>query len=745
MRRMADTMRRFLLILALLTASLSAGAQSVPPRPAVLVADNVFITPDRTLVAQGNVEAFQGEVRIRARAIRYNQRNGGLEIDGPIVLQEGDETLILADAAQLDAELRNGLLTGARLILNQQLQLAAQQIDRVDGRYNQLYKTAVTSCKICEDGEAPLWQIRAKRVVHDQLEQQLYFDQAQFRIRDVPVFYLPRLRLPDPTLKRSTGFLAPSIRTTSQLGTGLKVPYFIKIGDHRDLTLTPYISSATRTLELRYRQAFRTGRIQFDGAITRDDQRPDDTRGYLFGVGNFDLKRDYKLYFQLETTRDRSYLTEYGYASNDRLRADLTTGARTNISEYGYSERDRLRSELTISRVRRDEYVRASLYNFETLRDDEDNATQPNLVLDGAYERRFFPKAIGGELRFALHLHGHRRDSNTEIDGPDADLIVDGRDVMRLHGEVDWLRRATFNNGLVADLRLGVSLNAFNIVQDATVAQNHSDITPHAALALRYPMTRRNGQGVVHTLEPVAQIGWTGSDRLAIPNDESTRVEFDEGNLLALSRFPQRDRRERGVVGAIGLNWARFDPTGWDANLTLGQVIRKEADVAFSSTSGLTGTSSDYLLAGQLKSQAGLALTGRGLFDDQLKFAKAELRGEWRFERGRLGGSYVWLDENAAEQRPQAVSEITLDGSYDLNRHWTASADYRYDTAASRAATAGLGLTFNNECVTIGMSVRRRYSSSTSVEPSTDFGFNVGLRGFSANTGTEKYIRSCGK
>ena len=107
-----------------------------------------------------------------------------------------------------------------------------------------------------------------------------------FLIRNVPVFYLPRLRLPDPTLDRATGFLTPSIRTTSQLGTGLKIPYFIKIGDHKDLTLTPYLSSRTRTLELRYRQAFARGRIEFNGAVTRDDERPDSTRGYVFGYGN---------------------------------------------------------------------------------------------------------------------------------------------------------------------------------------------------------------------------------------------------------------------------------------------------------------------------------------------------------------------------------------------------------------------------------------------------------------------------
>jgi LPS-assembly protein len=708
---------RYLLAILFVLMPLGLLAQE-PPKPAVLVADQVFITNDRTLVAQGNVEAFQGTTRLRARTIRYNGADGSLQIEGPIVLQEGDDTIILADAAQLDGDLRNGILTGARLILNQQLQLAAVQIDRVDGRYSQLYKTAVTSCKICNNGEAPLWQIRAKRVVHDQLEQQLYFDEAQFRIKNVPVFYLPRLRLPDPTLKRASGFLSPSFRTTSQLGTGLKVPYFIKIGDHRDLTITPYLSSRTRTIELRYRQAFTRGRIELNAAVTRDDERPGETRGYLFGHGSFELERDYRLFFNIEATGDRSYL-----------------------NDYGYSFKDRLKSELTVERARRDEYVRGSLINYETLRDGEVNDNQPTLVLNGTWEKRMFPQQLGGEVRFRLDAHSHRRGSDVDTDA-DLDGVVDGRDVARINGQVEWLRRWTYANGLVLDARAGATFDLFDITQDATVAQNHSDLAGFAAVALRYPMVRQRGS-VTQVLEPVVQLGITGGNRLSIPNDESTRVEFDEGNLLALSRFPRPDRRERKAVAAFGVSWARFDAQGWDGHLTFGQVLREKADVAFSDTSGLQGTASDFLLAGQIKTQNGVTLTGRGIFDDKFKFAKAELRGDWRFARGRFGGSYVWLDSDVVEDRPQAISEFTLDGDYKINQHWTASADWRYDVADDRAATAALGLTYNNECVSVNLSVRRRYSTSTSVEPSTNIGFNVGLRGFSANNGTERYVRSC--
>ncbi len=652
--------------------------------------------------------------------MRYRQDDGRLIIEGPITLTQGEQTLIFADAGELDADMRNGILTGARLILNRQLQIAAAQVDRVEGRYDQLSKASVTSCKVCEDGRAPLWQIRARRVIHDRLEQQLYFDEAQFRILDVPVFYLPRLRLPGPGLARASGFLVPKVRTTSQLGTGLKIPYFIKLGDHRDLTVTPYLSAVTRTLELRYRQAYRRGRIDVNAAVTRDDQRPDKTRGYLFARGNFDLERDYRLSFAIQTTTDRGYITE-----------------------YGYSDQDRLESNISVSRARRDQFVRGTFYNFESLRADDINDNLPTVVLDGEYERRFFPEALGGELRLRLEAHTHRRTSDLDFDGPDADLVTDGRDVARLNGTAEWLRRFTYGNGLVADVQAGVTVNVFDITQDASFDQNHADVAPQAAVALRYPLLRRGKDGVTQLLEPVAQLGWVRGNRLDIPNDESTRVEFDEGNLLALSRFPRPDRRERGVIAAIGLNWARQNPNGFDTHLTFGQIFRNEADPDFSASSGLIGKSSSYLVAGQIKTDTGLTLSGRTLFDKQFELAKAELRGNWGFARGGIGGSYVWLDADAAEERDAAVSEILLAGNYQINTHWRLNADWRFNLADDRSATAGVGVMYTNECVDVDMRVARSYSSSTAVEPTTNIGFNIGLRGFAASSGDQQFIRSC--
>jgi len=710
-------MRRLVLALMLFWIPVQLTAQDTAQTAdaAVLVADQIFITQDRVLVARGNVEAFKGTTRLRADAIRYDEATGALSIDGPITLSEGadDEIVIIADAAELDSELQTGLLIGARLVLAQQLQLAAVQIDRVNGGYSQLYKTAVTSCKICEDGEAPLWQLRARRVIHDRQEQQIYFDNAFFYIKNVPVFYLPRLRLPDPTVERSTGFLFASVRTTSELGLGIKVPYFIKFGDSRDLTVTPYFSSKTKTFEFRYREAFAKGDVQFDFALTRDDLLPGETRGYFFGFGEFDVLKDFKLAFNIQTVSDRTY-----------------------FKEYDYSGADRLKSEVRLSRAKRDEYVRASVINFESLRPGEDNRTLPTLVVESEYQRRLFPTSFGGEFRVDLDAHTHQRSSEED---------VLGRDVARLNTGIGWLQRKTFASGVVTDASLGATLNFFNIQNDSTSPEKTTDVASYAAMAVSYPMLRREVSGAVQTLTPMAQFGWTAGERLDVPNEESTRVEFDEGNLLLLSRFPAADRRERGPQLALGMNWSRVDPKGWDANLTLGQVLRNESDDDFSETSGLSGVRSDVLIAGQISNKSGLAITARGLVGDQARFSKAEFRGDWLFRRGVVRTSYVWLDQDLKEDREEAVSEITFDGAYRVSRNWAARADFRYDTKVDRAARTAVGVTYSNECVSVDLSVRRRYISSTSVEPSTDIGFKVALQGFSASSGTERYVRSCGK
>ncbi len=680
-------------------------------QPALLVADEIFITPDRKLVAEGNVEAFQGDVKLTAQSVTYDRETGELTLVGPIRIDQGGNSTLLADSAQLDSGIQNGLLMGARMVFDQQVQIASVQATRAAGRYTQFSKVAATSCHVCADGRPPLWQIRARKVTHDQLERQLYFEGAQFRILDVPVFYFPTLRLPDPTLERATGFLVPSIRTTSQLGTGLQVPYFFKIGDHKDLTVTPYFSSKTRTLGLRYRQAFKRGRIRLQGAFTRDDVQPGRDRGYFFADGRFALGNGYRLTFDIKTTSDDSYL-----------------------ADYGLPDFDRLRSEIALERIKRDTAFRTSFIHYKTLRDSENQDEIPSRIFDINYRKRFFPNALGGEVELSFDGHTHTRTS-------DEDIV--GRDVARATFDAEWLRNWTFATGLRAEALVGASVDTFNIRNDSSFPNNITRSTPRAAFTLRYPMLRREQSGATQILEPIAQIGWTHVSDNDLPNDESTFQEFDQGNLLALSRFPAPDRREDGTTAVVGLNWSRYNADGWRALATIGQVFRSDADPDFTLTSGLQGTTSDLLLAGQLNNGRGLSLAARGLLNSDFSVTKAELRASWVKGDTVISGGYIWLEPDPAEANNDEISEFRVAGRYRVDQNWLTSASGRYDFSESEPLRLGFGVTYENECVQVNVNVNRRFTSTSSIEPSTEFGFTVALTGYSVEGDGQKFKRRC--
>ncbi|MDO5757925.1 MAG: LPS assembly protein LptD [Rhodobacterales bacterium] len=717
-----------LLRLVIVLLALLPGASLAQRGAALLIADEV-VMEDGTLIATGNVEAVQDGRRLRAQRIIYDRNAGTLEIEGPITLFDGDYTTVLADEGKLDSDLRNGIMTGARVVMDDQLQMAATQVTRTEGRYYQVYKAAVTSCRVCSDGGTPLWQIRARRIVHDAETRQLYLDGAQFRVGPVPLAYFPRLRLPDPTVTRATGFLKPVLYNSSLLGAGLKVPYFIRMGDSRDLTLTPFLSGKTRTLEFRYRQAFASGDINFKGAFSSDDLLPGETRGYVFGRGVFSLPEDYVLRFNIEAARDNAYLVD-----------------------YNYSDQDRLKSDITVERVKRDEWRRAALTYYHSLRVGEDSSTLPTSVADLDYEKRIFPSLIGGELRIAAEAHGHYRWSTLSTDGPDYDLFADGRDVARIMTSADWLRSWTLYGGLRATAQTGVAVDHIRVYQGGTTSlPSVTQATPNAAVTLRYPLAKTTPAGTTHLIEPVVQLAWVGGHTPNIANDESTRTEFDEGNLLSLSRFAAADRRERGASASYGVSWTRAAPGGMRSTFTVGQIARdreqREAtgELTFSPSSGLRGITSDVLIAGQIETGNGLTLTARGLMGETWKSSKAEARASWGKDAFWMGATYIWLPADVQEDRPGIVSEWTLNGSYRVSRHWTGRAEWRYNAASDRTVHAGLGVTYTNECVDVSLSASRRFTTSSILDPSTDILLTVGLRGFSARTDDKSYVRECKK
>ena len=118
-------------------------------------------------------------------------------------------------------------------------------------------------------------------------------------------------------------------------------------------------------------------------------------------------------------------------------------------------------------------------------------------------------------------------------------------------------------------------------------------------------------------IEPVVQLVWRPLCSPTLPNEDSTLVEFDEGNLFALNRFPGSDARERGASVPIwALAGPAMTPSGWTSAPPWAGCLRTMISASSAQPPGWTGSTSDWLAAIAADLAPGLRLTNRMLFDD---------------------------------------------------------------------------------------------------------------------------------
>ena len=162
-------------------AILAGGAapMNTPPRQIFLQADEITYDSARALVtADGHVEIADEERTLLADKVTYDENADKVTASGNVSLQDANGNVAFADQVELTRDLREGALQGFAALLGQRGRLAANSAERREGRFTIAQGAVYTPCEICRDeGKTePLWEIRAARIVHDQLEKRIYFD-----------------------------------------------------------------------------------------------------------------------------------------------------------------------------------------------------------------------------------------------------------------------------------------------------------------------------------------------------------------------------------------------------------------------------------------------------------------------------------------------------------------------------------------------------------------------------------------
>ncbi|MDP6183129.1 MAG: LPS assembly protein LptD, partial [Gammaproteobacteria bacterium] len=357
-----------------LAATIIAAAFDVAAQPsgapAVIQADTV--THDQKLgnvVAKGNVEITQGDRILFADTVTYNQKTNSVTASGNIVLLEPNGDTMFADYVELSDDMRDGVIDQIRVLLADDSRFAAVRGRRKDGTKTTLTKAVYSPCKVCEDDpeKAPLWQLKASKIVHDKNVREIRYQHARLEMYGVPVAYTPFFSHPDPTVKRKSGFLTPSFGSSGNLGAFLQLPYFWAIDDSQDATFSPiYTRDEGVVFAGEYRRRFNAGEFEVSGSLTEadrnigtdfvEDVRRNEIRGHLFSKGRYDIDQTWRTGFDIERATDRSYLRRFNF--------------------FG-SQDNSLTSNASIEGFRGRNYAAANTYLYQDLR----NGVRPNTPL----------------------------------------------------------------------------------------------------------------------------------------------------------------------------------------------------------------------------------------------------------------------------------------------------------------------------------------------------------------------------
>ena len=194
--------------------------------------------------------------------------------------------------------------------------------------YTYINKGIFTSCK--KNDNCPPWSIKSKLITHDKINKKLNYDNAVLRIYDIPVLYFPKFFHPDPSVKRQSGLIKPSINSSNILGTSLSLPYFKVISESKDLTLTPtWFDSKTLMSTLEYRQENKNSSLFTDFGFVNGYKSPTTKKknnlSHLFLDYHLDLKLENFNSSNLEISINRvsndSYLNIFDqYVTKSSLR-----------------------------------------------------------------------------------------------------------------------------------------------------------------------------------------------------------------------------------------------------------------------------------------------------------------------------------------------------------------------------------------------------------------------------------------
>lgn len=693
-----------------------------PSKPMLLQADTlVYDNQHNKVTASGNVEIYFNNYALTADKVIYDQAANTLAASGNVRIKEPNGSIITADQITLSDDLRDGFIGSLRVVTKDDVRIAASSATRQEGETTIFENGVFTPCKPCREHpeSPPFWRIRAERITHVQSESNVYFQNAFFDIYGVPVAYVPYFYTPDPSVKRRTGFLTPSVGYSTELGYSSEVPYFWAIAPNMDLTFNPLLMSSRGVLaKATWRHRIENGVYKFDLAGIQETDSPSGAptdskfRGSIVTEGDFNLGSWWSAGWNATIESDATFRRFY------KLDSVLTTDRVSEAHLIGQSERN---------------YFGAYLYHFGGLLATDNQAAESNALPSVDYHYVAGTPILGGEFSFDANALGLSRRSS-DLTGLTAPTSTSDS---RIIAQANWRSQIIDPLGEVFTPFLNGRGDVYQIsgLNDPANAFAQSDTmvtraTGTLGLQYQFPFVSNASWGS-QVIEPIAQILVRPNtiEQGKILNEDAQSLVFDDTLLFDLDKFSGYDRIETGTRANVGIQYTAQANNGGHLRAVLGESLHLGGDNPFAAQTGLDTQRSDYVAGLYLAPNSQLQFISQSRFSsDTFELRREDLGVSVSAGVGTLAANYSLertRDQNGVLRQEQ---EILSSASVLLSQNWSALASARLNIDSRYFITDSLGVKYTNDCVGVTVTYSESRVSDQDVQPNQTVLLRVDLK-----------------
>tara|TARA_B100000963_G_scaffold146964_1_gene127965 strand:+ start:13239 stop:15557 length:2319 start_codon:yes stop_codon:yes gene_type:complete len=571
--------------------------------------------------------------------------------------------------------------------------------DKID-TYN---KSIFTLCDYRKNDKCPPWTILASEMLHNKENKTIYYENALIKFYKIPIFYVPRLSHPDPSVDRRSGFLPPTFLNTKNLGSAVEIPYYWAINKDKDITFkNKFFVSENPLLMAEYRHAFQKSNLVLDFGYTEGYKKTSKTKtarskSHIFGkfIKNFKSSNgaSNSLEVSLQDVSNDKYLKLYKVNSD---LVDYNTSSLENIIEFIHQDEDLfLGAKASVQESLKETY------------NDKYEYILPDIVLN----KPLFNSDRYGYSELETNLKVHNYDTNKS-----STFFVNN---------IDWeSRNMNFQSGVYGKF-LGQVKNVNYEAENISYYKDETTNEVFGALGFlsKIDFFKRSKNETDHLLTPKVLLRYAPGHMRKQEIDDGARL--DPANAFDLDRLNSFNNFEKGMSASLGFDY-QINGLGKEFNFSVGQIINSEENKEMPSSSSLNQKISDLVGSAYLNLNENITLKYDFAVDQNYNEVNYnEVGAKFDYDFAKFDMHYLTEKKHIGTQEYIRTNVELLKGKNGLFSFGT-----KRNLVSDSAEYYNLSYEYLNDCIRAGIVYRREFYTDSEIEADHSLLFKVTLTPF---------------